>query len=791
MADGYARYQAGGQYLYQPNHHQQSVPARSLHHRNGSPIANNRGLFPLTDTPSPNRSPGTHSPAGNPYSMYNNTSHRHNNALLNGAGHHNFQMQMNLQKHFQNQGGHAQQAHHLNQHHEDQGGHGGHGNFGSHQHNISASTLSNNTPQFTPAHLQNGTPNSVGALSKPANDHWQEQLEEQGHLRAAVRDGKPHYYARTTPGVSRIPGSSLISSTQRADGEEHGERRKAEDGEEDNVWQAIDFGGQGLKVMASPIFRYKFLRRIYFNNNKLSWLPTAIGEMRNLTVLDLSQNDLREIPPEIGMLTNLKRLLLYDNQLTDLPWEIGYLDKLQMLGLAGNEDLEPTLRMKIEEEGTQELVQYLREAGPGPVIGHRRETGPHANTIPGPQQPHDRDIISFDDVEAGQDTISVMSWNTLCDRAATHAQYGHAAHSVLDWENRKWMIVEEVRGRRADICCLQEVDVENYHNFFRPELAKDDYKGVFFPKNRARTMGEIEAKNVDGCATFYNNTKYILLDKKLIPFSVEAINRPDMKGSHDVYNRVMPKDHIAVVTFFENRMTGSRLIVVNTHLAWEVWLGDVKLIQVAILMEKLHELATEWTKWPAQTDKGVFRFAAEDDGDEGPNGGATPEPQPSIKYDDPMQIPLLICGDFNSLHDSGVYELMTQGSLSNSHADLGTQKYGDFTRNGIQHPFSLKSAYSQREIPFTNYTVDFQGTIDYIWFAQNALNVTALLGQVDPSYMRLVPGFPNHHFPSDHLALYAEFVVKQRKERKVVEADFGPSSNSGGGGGGRREGRQH
>ncbi|GAB7361221.1 hypothetical protein MBLNU230_g1283t1 [Neophaeotheca triangularis] len=696
--------------------------------------------------------------------MYNHASHRQNHALLNGAGHQNFQLQMNMQKQYQTQN-HGQHAHHLNQHHQDQSGHG---NFGSHQHNISASTLSNNTPQFTPAHLQNGTPSSVGALSKPTNEHWQEQIEEQGHLRAAVRDGKPHYYARTTPNVSRMPGSALGPNAARTDGEEHGERRKVtDDAEEDNVWQAIDFGGQGLKCMASPIFRYKFLRKIYFNNNKLTWLPSAIGEMRNLTILDLSQNDLREIPAEIGMLTNLRRLLLYDNQLADLPWEIGYLDKLQMLGLAGNEELADHLRIKIEEEGTQELVQYLRESGPGP------------------QQPHDRDLLSFDDVEAGQDTISVMSWNTLCDRAATHAQYGHAAHSVLDWENRKWMIVDEVRGRKADICCLQEVDVENYHNFFRPELAKDDYKGVFFPKNRARTMGEIEAKNVDGCATFYNNTKYILLDKRLIPFSVEAINRPDMKGSHDVYNRVMPKDHIAVVTFFENRMTGSRLIVVNTHLAWEVWLGDVKLIQVAILMEKLGKMAEEWSKMPPQTDKGVFRFANEDN-DDGSNG-VPPEPQPSMKYDDPTQIPLLICGDFNSLYDSGVYELMTQGSLSNSHADLGTQKYGDFTRNGISHPFSLKSAYSQREIPFTNYTVDFQGTIDYIWFSQNALSVTALLGQVDPAYMRLVPGFPNHHFPSDHLALYAEFAVKQRKERKVVEADFGPSSSNRGG----KENRQH
>ena len=113
---------------------------------------------------------------------------------------------------------------------------------------------------------------------------------------------------------------------------------------------------------------------------------------------------------------------------------------------------------------------------------------------------------------------------------------------------------------------------------------------------------------------------------------------------------------------------------------------------------------------------------------------------------------------------------------SGVNADLGTQKYGDFTRNGMNHPFSLKSAYSNiGEWPFTNYTPDFREVIDYVWYSTNALQVTALLGEIDPEYMRRVPGFPNWHFPSDHLALWAEFQVKGRKERKQVEADFGPS----------------
>ena len=46
--------------------------------------------------------------------------------------------------------------------------------------------------------------------------------------------------------------------------------------------------------------------------------------------------------------------------------------------------------------------------------------------------------------------------------------------------------------------------------------------------------------------------RYILLDKQLIDFANTAINRPDMKGEHDIFNRVMPRDDIGVLAFLEN-----------------------------------------------------------------------------------------------------------------------------------------------------------------------------------------------------------------------------------------------
>ena len=394
-------------------------------------------------------------------------------------------------------------------------------------------------------------------------------------------------------------------------------------------------------------------------------------------------------------------------------------------------------------------------------------------------------MLLNDEEAPAKDRFSVLSWNTLCDRAATQAAYGYTPSSALVWERRKYMILDEIKDRNADILTLQEIDSENYHEFFAPNLAHHDYKGVFVPKGRARTMSEKEAKVVDGCATFWKGSKYMLLDKHVVSYSHEAINRPDMKGEHDVYNRVMPRDHIALVAFLEHRLTGTRQIIVNTHLSWEVWYTDVKIVQVAILMEQLAKLADDYARFPPSKDKDkkAFRFSDEESVDGAIHGGdgagnpPLPQPQPSVSYASGGQIPMLVCGDFNSKQDSGVHDLITAGSLSSLHADLGTHKYGDLTRHGMSHPFQLKSSYSAAgELPFTNWTADFRETIDYIWYSANSLAVTAVLGPVDPAYMAKVPGFPNHHFPSDHLLLMSEYCIKERKGRKPVDADFGPST---------------
>lgn len=372
-------------------------------------------------------------------------------------------------------------------------------------------------------------------------------------------------------------------------------------------------------------------------------------------------------------------------------------------------------------------------------------------------------------VPSDRERIRVLSWNTLCDKYATSTQYGYTPASALSWEYRKDSIIQVFREKSPDILCLQETAMDAFENYFSPELAKDRYKGVFYPKTRVNHLPPKEQRGVDGCSVFYKSDKYILLDKQLVDFRQTAINRPDMKAADDVFNRVMPKDTIAVLCFFESRYTGNRFIVVNAHLCWESYLADVKAVQTGILMDLVTKLSDKYTRRAplSVSEKKVIKLAADDD-------EADRKPAPSLEYRNNTDIPLFVCGDYNSMADSSVYELLDKGRIPPDHPDLIGHSYGNFTRDGIEHPFNLRNSYAALfgtpdELTFTNYTPTFSGVIDYIWYTANTMDAIELLGPPDYQYLKRVPGFPNYHFPADHIQIMADFAFKPKKEKKGLD----------------------
>lgn len=189
------------------------------------------------------------------------------------------------------------------------------------------------------------------------NEHWQQQLQLAAESRQA---SSPHYYARVmaqqSKGIQIIPSQTEVQENG-VDGRNGIVQAKSASRQ---GWNALDFGGQGLRSMSTSLFNYVFLERLYLNHNKLKSLPAAVGQLRKLNHLDLSGNDLTELPEEIGMLSSLKKLLLFDNNIRTLPYEMGYLYRLETLGIEGN-PLNDILKSQIMKDGTKALIKYLRE----------------------------------------------------------------------------------------------------------------------------------------------------------------------------------------------------------------------------------------------------------------------------------------------------------------------------------------------------------------------------------------------------------------------------------------------
>merc|ERR1712224_1124701 len=124
-------------------------------------------------------------------------------------------------------------------------------------------------------------------------------------------------------------------------------------------------------------------------------------------------------------------------------------------------------------------------------------------------------------------------------------------------------------------------------------------------------------------------------------------------------------------------------------------------------------------------------------------------------------MPLLICGDFNSTPDSGVYQLWRTGSVPTDSADLNHDPYGLLSNLAIGHQLRLMSAYETcngREARYTNYTENFKGTLDYIWFSPNILSVLAI-SEVDiESQLTQETALPSSTRPSDHISLVCTFM---------------------------------
>ncbi|MBA0615642.1 hypothetical protein Godav_015763 [Gossypium davidsonii] len=332
--------------------------------------------------------------------------------------------------------------------------------------------------------------------------------------------------------------------------------------------------------------------------------------------------------------------------------------------------------------------------------------------------------------------------------------YSYCPSWALSWPYRRQNLLREIVGYRADIVCLQEVQNDHFEEFFAPELDKHGYQALYKRKTNEVYGGNIHT--IDGCATFFRRDRFSHVKKYEVEFNKAAQSLTEVAvqttQKKAALNRLV-KDNVALIVVLEAKFSnqgadnpGKRqlLCVANTHVNVPPELKDVKIWQVHTLL------------------KGLEKIAASAD------------------------IPMLVCGDFNSVPGSAPHLLLAMGKVDPLHPELLVDPLAILRPHSkLTHQLPLVSAYSpfargvglglehQRrkmdittnEPLFTNCTRDFIGTLDYIFYTADSLTVEALLELLDEDSLRKDTALPSSEWSSDHIALLAEFRFQTRPRR--------------------------
>lgn len=348
-------------------------------------------------------------------------------------------------------------------------------------------------------------------------------------------------------------------------------------------------------------------------------------------------------------------------------------------------------------------------------------------------------LINFD-MKAIRDKVSLMSYNILSQKFAKLNK--RLCQEGINFDNRLRTIMKEITDLNSDIICLQEVNIEVLNQFFIVPLIMNGYL-VLYGKNQGSSFLNLIA---------FKTSKFQLISSKnfIIPL--------DCHFSLLIGNRGVFKVELL------HKETGKWLVIYNVHFPWRPHLEYIKCVILSIILEDIRTLYSNLEN-------------------------------------------VIICGDFNSLPSSLVIKLMyfdmekaffestKEIFMKNkcNENDIVTQKlfYQILRRANetinfekilgnlekLTKKFWFRSAYENYQIikksleinendlnytenhpQFTNFTGKFCGNIDYIFYSQN-LQVLKILQLISKEDLKNETSLPSLKYPSDHLKIYAEFIL--------------------------------
>ncbi|XP_061394947.1 nocturnin [Musca vetustissima] len=316
--------------------------------------------------------------------------------------------------------------------------------------------------------------------------------------------------------------------------------------------------------------------------------------------------------------------------------------------------------------------------------------------------------------------IRLLQWNLLSQTLGQNNDgFVRCPVEALTWENRKYLIVQEILQHNPDILCLQEVD---HFKFLQTILGTQNYEGIFFPKPDSPCLYIEENNGPDGCAIFFKRDKFELRN-----FDTRIL---------EVWR--VQSNQVAIAVNLIVKQTGRELCVCTTHLK----------ARHGSLLSKLRN----------EQGRDLIRFVKQFAGDRA----------------------VILCGDFNAEPTEPVYETILNCEfmkLASAYAEMRAESdecNNASTKDSMPAMNGCDKVQKsiQNEPPYTTWKIREDGeechTIDYVFYTKDQLKVKNCLEfpQGDEIGLNRTPSF---QYPSDHFSLICDFEVLDSSQESSAQ----------------------
>jgi len=320
--------------------------------------------------------------------------------------------------------------------------------------------------------------------------------------------------------------------------------------------------------------------------------------------------------------------------------------------------------------------------------------------------------------------IKIITYNILAPVTAKGPLHKVACpEKCISWKNRFKLIKKELMSYNADIITLQEVQTDTVYNDIFKYFFSKGYFGYYVPQispQRGLKYKQFSEDDNFGVMILFKINKFFCMSINTIDYHSLAIDYLK-KYKITKFKDKIQRRFANLIIKFKEKNTLKEFYISTVHLESNPYYDDIKNLQAYLLMKHLEKISKGNT------------------------------------------IPIILTGDFNSKPSSSAYRGITTGKSFNKF-DFEDLEYPKpfINTSTVFTKYPMKSCYKKvfkKEPKYTNYTVKFQDTLDYI-FVNSKIEILGALKEINENYLKKVKSIPNEKLPSDHLIQVADLRLR-------------------------------